>query len=102
MLNVERCKGWVHCSGTRDLKSKVPGPHHGDLLGDPVAQGLRHRGGAVQCSPQLSPAGGELRRVLPAGRLAMYPTSRLATASLVARGRAAPIEARRSKIFLGQ
>ena len=60
------CVVWRQC---KFYTSKVPGPHHGDLLGDPFAQGLRHGGGAVQCRPELSPARGELRRVLPAGRL---------------------------------
>lgn len=26
----------------------VSRPHHGDLLGDSIAQGVRHRGGALQ------------------------------------------------------
>jgi hypothetical protein len=41
----------------------VPRPHDADLLRVPVAQGVRHRRGALQRDPVRAPAGGERRRV---------------------------------------
>lgn len=42
---------------------RVPGPHDADILRVPLAQGLRHGGGALQRDPLRPPASGERRRV---------------------------------------
>ena len=54
--------GHGHAAHLQD-QGGVPGPHDADLLRVPVAQGVGHRGGALQRDAVRAPARRERRRV---------------------------------------
>eukprot|EP00166_Cyanidium_caldarium_P001234 ctg_1631.g503 len=58
----KECEGCDCLQGFQQDPRRVPGPHDVYLLGDAVAQGERHGGGAVQRHAVDPPAGGERRR----------------------------------------